>query len=223
MVLPANAGEGSPDPVGQGEHEVREGESVISIADKVGHLWETIWDDPENAELKRVRGSPHVLHQGDKIHVPDMEPKNEPVQEETLNSFKLLGQPIDVEFKLLKEGEPRAGERYTLTIEGRTEDGTVPEDGVITAKTYPADHRGELTVGEDEEETTYKLRLGELSPGHTREGAVARLRNLGLLGDDDSDEPYAAALRRFQAKHELEQTGALDDKTAHALVKEHGS
>lgn len=224
MVQPADPGQGSPETVGQGERIVKQGETVLSIADETGHLWETIWNHPENADLKEKRGSPHVLCPDDKIHVPPMESKEEPGSTEQRHRFRLLGQPIDFEIEVCEDGEPRAGEPYILQIERRAYSDAIPENGVIVAKMYPSDRRGELTVGEGDKEEKYPLRFGHLDPAHTQSGALARLQNLGYGASDGFEEVLADALRHFQAKHnDLTITGELDDETARALVAEHGS
>ncbi len=57
-------------------HTVKEGESLITIAKQYGFLnWRTIYDAPENAELRRTRGRPNAILPGDVVSVPDKKPK----------------------------------------------------------------------------------------------------------------------------------------------------
>ena len=42
-------------PVGSGRHIVRAGQDIGSIAHRNGFFWETVWQHPDNAELRRVR------------------------------------------------------------------------------------------------------------------------------------------------------------------------
>ena len=64
-------------PIGAGDHEVQEGECILSIAEAAGLFWETLWNHPDNADLKRERGSPHLLRPGDRLTVPELTKKSE--------------------------------------------------------------------------------------------------------------------------------------------------
>ena len=48
-------------------HTVQQGESVESIAHAAGHFWDTVWQHPDNAALRQLRRSPHVLLPGDVV------------------------------------------------------------------------------------------------------------------------------------------------------------
>jgi hypothetical protein len=54
-----------------GRHEVRRGETLISIArqHKIRD-WRTLWDAPENRELKHKRTSPNQIRPGDVVVIP---------------------------------------------------------------------------------------------------------------------------------------------------------
>ncbi|MEO0974896.1 MAG: hypothetical protein AAFX85_17545, partial [Pseudomonadota bacterium] len=138
--------------------------------------------------------------------------------------FTLNAVPIDLAIEVLDDDEPRAGVPYTLDVEGRVTEGTVPGDGMVRAQIYPSDRVGRLRVGEADDMTEYQLSLGELDPAHTRAGAVHRLWNLSVLPTaDPSDEELLAAVELFQTKHALECTGELDRPTIDKLVELHGS
>ena len=222
-VQPANAGSGSIQPVGTGEYVVEQGECVISIADAAGHFWKTIWDHPDNAEVKRARGSPHVLMAGDCLHVPDKRLKEETCATEKTHRFKRKGIPIHFEIRVEENGRPLSGNRYVLEIEGRLSDGTIPSDGVIKANMMPRDQQGELRVHVNGKVRVYPLAFGHLDPAHTQAGAEGRLRNLGYVGIGANDEAFAAALKRFKKDNGLEESDTLDDATAAKLSEIHGS
>jgi hypothetical protein len=65
------------DGANQLEHvgQISQGECTFSIVDRYGHKWETIWNAPENKELRRERPQPGVLLAGDRISIPDLRPK----------------------------------------------------------------------------------------------------------------------------------------------------
>ena len=52
-------------------HQVEQGECLSSIAYECGFFPDTIWNHPQNAELKRKRNNPNALMLGDIISVPD--------------------------------------------------------------------------------------------------------------------------------------------------------
>lgn len=223
MVQTANTGAGSTQPVGSGDHEVQDGECLILLADQAGHFWETLWNDPENADVKRARGSPHVLMAGDKVHIPPIEPKDESGATDAKHRFRRKGIPIEFEMCIKENGKPLKGLRYVLVIEGRITEGTVPEDGVIKAPMMPQDRTGELRVGDPPRQRKYPLAFGHLDPAHTRSGAAARLKNLGYIAGDADDAAFERALARFQKDQNLPASTTIDNATASALVDANGS
>jgi N-acetylmuramoyl-L-alanine amidase len=223
MVQSASTGAGSVQPVGNGEHEVQDGECIIFLADQAGHFWETLWNDPENADVKRERGSPHVLLAGDRVHIPEIESKDEPGATEAKHRFRRKGIPINFEMCVKENGKPLKGLRYVLTIEGRITEGTVPDDGVIKAPMMPQDRTGELRVGEPPRQRKFPLSFGSLDPAFTRSGAAARLKNLGYIADDADDDLFQRALSRFQKDQGIAESATVDNATASALVDANGS
>lgn len=223
MVQSASTGAGSIHPVGTGEHEVQEGECILLLADQAGHFWETLWDDPANADLKRERGSPHVLLAGDRVHIPEIEPKDEPGSTEAKHRFRRKGIPINFEMCVKENGKPLKGQRFVLIIEGRTTEGTIPDDGVIKAPMMPQDRTGELRVGQPPRQRTFPLSFGHLDPAHTRSGAAARLKNLGYISGDADDDAFKRALLRFQKDQGIAQSDTINSATASALVDANGS
>lgn len=223
MPQKATTGSGSATPVGSGEHEVQRGECIISIADAAGHFWETVWKHPSNSEVREVRGSPHVLLAGDRVHVPPITPKDESGATEKRHRFRRKGIPITFEVVVKENGKPLKGLRYVILIEGRMTSGTVPDDGKIQVSMFPSDKSGELRVGEGDTLRVYPLDIGGLDPVHTRSGAEARLANLGLIGEGADDETFAGSIKKFQRDNGLDPTGELDNATAKKLAEVHGS
>jgi hypothetical protein len=57
------------------EHTIKQGECIFSIATVYGHKWDTIWNAPENQSLRKDRDQPGVLMPGDRVSIPDLQPK----------------------------------------------------------------------------------------------------------------------------------------------------
>ncbi len=95
-------------PVGQGEYLVQAGDCVLSIADRAGHAWETIWNDPANADLKAARGEPTLLAPGDRVTIPPLRAKEETGATEQRHSFRRKGQKVLLRVRVVQRPEPSA-------------------------------------------------------------------------------------------------------------------
>ena len=67
-------------------------DSILSIAKAAGFYWSTVWNHPNNAQLKAQRKVPEVLQQGDQVYVPKAEPKKVTKPNEARHKFKLKGE-----------------------------------------------------------------------------------------------------------------------------------
>jgi hypothetical protein len=210
-------------PAGSGSYEVQQGECVDSIAFQHGHFWQTLWNHPENAELKRLRKDPNVLMAGDRLTVPPIRLKEVDGACEERHSFRRKGVPAMFRLRVLRtDGQPRAGERYVLDIDGELTDGALDDQGWLEVSIPPDAKHGRLTVEAD----AYNLLLGHIDPIEEVTGIQARLNNLGFdCGPLDGvlGPRSTAALLNFQRVHGLERTGQPDPATREKLVQEHGS
>jgi hypothetical protein len=205
-------------------HVVKAGECIDSIAFKYGFFPETVWQHPQNEDLRDLREDPNILFAGDQVHIPDLRQKTESRPTNERHTFRRKGVPARFRIQLLDEGEPRADLRYVLVIDGGavTHEGTTDADGVVDVCLSPGARRGLLTLGHGEDEEEIELFFGRLDPVTEASGVRQRLFNLGFLADiDATDEDLAAALRRFQAYHELEISGEADADTQAKLVEMH--
>lgn len=185
--------------VGEGNHVVKPGECVSSIAFEAGFFWQTLWDDPENATLKEARGAPNVLLPGDRLHVPEKREKEVPCETGARHRFTRKGVPELFRLRISDQGdESLAGEPYLLDVEGATQEGEIPEDGVLELRIPPDARRGILILRRTGEE--FELRLGGLDPADTTSGMQARLNDLGYecgAADGDPGERTREAIRAF--------------------------
>jgi hypothetical protein len=123
------------------------------------------------------------------------------------------------------QDEPRANVPCVVEIDGRSIDGTTDADGKIEISIPPGARSGRLVVEPGTpRETAIPLRLGHLNPISAVSGVKQRLSNLGFDCGDDSEEEseaFAAAVRAFQAKHGMDETGRMNDQTRQRLQDVH--
>ena len=103
---------------------VSAGDSIPSIAHDSGHFWETLWNHPDNAELKALRKNPNILAPGDEVTVPPIRIKDFSGGTDARHSFKRKGVPAKLKMQLFLLGEPRSNEKYTLILDGEIIHGT---------------------------------------------------------------------------------------------------
>lgn len=146
---PETAPKSAAGPVGLGDHIVRAGECVSSIAKQTGHFWETIWNDAANSELKSIRKQPNVLLEGDRITVPALRPKEESGQTEMRHRFRRRGEPSHLRIRVLDQDKPMAGMPFKLIIDNsQTIEGMTDAEGVLDVPIPGNAKKGELCVGD---------------------------------------------------------------------------
>jgi hypothetical protein len=209
------------------QYRVKQGDCLASIAAKYGFSeWKTIYDHPNNADLKNKRKNPNALFPGDMVFVPDKEQKFEDGATGQSHSFTVQLPKTKLRLKLKDhEGKALSGKKYTLEVAGKSVEAKTGGDGLID-QPIPADAAsGTLTVWmDDKTPLALTVNLGHLDPADEVSGAQSRLRNLGFdagTSDGETDEQLKAALRAFQKKNGLSESGTLDDATKDKLEQLH--
>lgn len=229
--------------VGAGGYQIQEGDCLLNIAKRSGHLWQTIWNFPANADLKAKRKDPNILLPGDHLTIPPVAIKQEPRPTEKRHKFVLHGRPAKLRLRVMIEDDddpapagggsapqqkpepkPRRNQPYKLDIDGKLFTGNTDGDGYLEVPIPPQAAQGKLIIGPDN--MTVKLVLGALDPIETMSGVQGRLNNLGFNAGQITGElnkRTRAALQMFQMQYGLEATGNLDDATRGQLKSVHGS
>jgi hypothetical protein len=216
-------------PVGTGSYVVEAGDCMSSIAEAHGHFWQTLWDLPENAELKKARGDPNVLLPGDRVTIPPIRVASVTCKTGNRYVFRRRGIPevLTIAFRDA-DGQTLAGRKFELIVGSTTTSGTTGDGGVIR-KFVPAAATGAIlriwpAVEGLPEMLEWTLRIGHLDPITTIRGVKARLENLGYncgAIDDAEDDALYGAVYAFQTSVGLEASGAIDDATRAKLRELH--
>jgi hypothetical protein len=203
------------------DHEISVGENIFEIAARTGFSAEYLWDLPQNKKLADLRIHMNVLLPGDVLHIPDPTPFSRSCAMHQRHVFRRKGIPPKLRLQLLEEGEPKANMKFALTVDGLTLTGVTDAHGNLEAF-VPADAvDGELLLGD---QSIYHLQFGELNPPNEIAGVQTRLNNLGFDCGKPTGEwnpETAAALRYFQGRVNLPETGELDDATRRKLYAVH--
>lgn len=208
------------EPVGSGNHEVKRGECMASIAVESGHFWEKLWNLAENKELKDIRKDANALLPDDLVEVPEIEPGEDTRSTEKRHRFRRKGVPSLIKLQVLKLGEPVADKPFKLDVDGHLIQGDTDSEGRIEEVIPPDAKHAKLVIDSDGEDICYDLELGGMDPIDTTTGVKARLKNLGFDPGriDMEDRPeYRAALSAFQERFELEKTVEPDQATRDKL------
>ena len=125
--------------------------------------------------------------------------------------------------KLLKDGEPRANEAYTVVASGERIDGTTDGDGCLEERISSKLIEAKLELSDGEE--VFYLTLQALDPVSSTLGIQQRLKNMcHYIGPlDGADGPMTqTAVRAFQAKNDLSVDGIAGPQTQGKLSECYG-
>ena len=198
------------------EYTVTDGDCILSVAQRFGFLWQTIWY--ANPDLQKLRKNPNVLFPGDIVKIPDRVEKDVPCATDKLHEFVKKGTRAKFRLILERFNVPLSHRSYILDVDGKIYNGQTDDTGLLEVAIDPAARGGRLRLPDDQLE--FQLDFGCLDPIDEIKGVQQRLQNLGFLtvtasGEMDDETHYA--LSAFQSSVDLEPTGELDDTTRSKL------
>ena len=211
------------------DHVVQQGEHLTQIADKYGFRnYETIWNHPDNAQLKAARQSPNVLLPGDKIPSGKSDKKTG-VPTTQKHRFQLAGRPLFLHLALRDfDNQPLANTKCELTVAGAKTPLTTDANGHIKVP-IPASAKDATLVFKDPLvpfDLTVPIKIGHLDPVDALSGQKARLSNLGYITqplEEVDATVFARSVQEFQCDLGLKVTGVCDAATQSKLKELHGS
>jgi len=228
-------------------HDIAQGDYVSKIARIYGFAsHHTIWDAPENKELKEKRKNPNILYPGDQLFIPDKETREESRSTDKRHRFELDGEKhmLRIALKDLKN-HPVQKSQCTLCVETDSHEFVTGWDGIIEQEiTSPEQVKHGMLLGHVMTDavlliaTPIRLRIGELHPVTKVSGQVARLNNLGYDAWEVPEKPFSepeaykvsrsprfrSAVEEFQCDFmgPTEVDGECGEKTQAKLAKIHG-
>lgn len=210
---------------------IKQGDHLAALADEAGFSdWRTVWDAPENAELRERRKAPGLLAPGDRVFIPEKQAGDGvTVATGTTARFR-----VKIRLPKLRivvcgfDGKPLADTECTVSIDGAEVKRTTGADGLVELDLAPDVREAGIAAGG----RAWTLQIGHLAPVETDAGLWARLRNLGYLVDEDAEEAapdappdpelLAFAIELFQRDHDLPIDGADAASITAKLREAHG-
>jgi hypothetical protein len=214
-------------------HVVRQGESLVTLAVRLGFDPDQVWNNKANASLRALRGDPHVLAMGDVLYIPPPTKKWLPLKVGAVNRFVATVALLQASIRCIgSDGKPIAGKAFLVDNVDPKVSGTTDGDGVANFS-FPANL---VTVYLHFPDIKFVVvaKIAHLDPITEQSGVEQRLRALGLqkpapgVADEEAQrivaaEYLAAALCGFQKQQGLPETGVMDGATLNALKSAHGA
>lgn len=213
-----------------GYHTVKQGEYLSGIAYQYGFShYKTIWDHPNNAELKQKRQNPSVLFPGDQVFIPNKEQREESRPADKQHKFQVDTEKLQLRLVLEDLYEkPIAGASCDLIVDGDLHKLTSNARGLIELPIRPDAKNAALIVNSDQtpfQDVEIPVKIGHLDPVDALSGQKARLNNLGYFAGDvtgPADDDFESAVEEFQCDQKLTVDGKCGSITQAKLKQVHG-
>lgn len=221
-------------------YTVKQGDYLAKIAKKHGLSgWEKIYDHEQNKEFKAKRPNPNIIYPGDKIFIPDKDPREENCRTEVKHTFRLKTEKVKINLEMTDPaGEPLSMAKYELKTKGKKQNTytkTIDDDrnslqaGIVKEEISLDEEDGVLKIwinDEDEDhDYEYQLKFGHLDPIDEVAGVQARLNNLGFecgKADNNKGPKTEAAIKEFQEEYGLKVDGIAGNKTQNRIKERYG-
>jgi hypothetical protein len=200
-------------------YQVKQGDCIFSIAFEKGFFADTIWNHPNNKDLKELRKDPNVLLPGDIVFVPDKRLREYSEGTNQVYKYKCKNTPKSLQFQFIEFDIPIKDMGYTLDVDGVKSKGKTDGDGMVKTMIVPNAKIAKLVF---ENGSEFRFELGHLDPVDNITGLQARLSRLGLFDgkiDGVMNDKTKEAIIEFQHAKNLNETGEADADTKNLLEK----
>jgi hypothetical protein len=213
-----------------GNYTVQQGDHVFKVAKVFGFSdYQTIWNDPNNADLKQQRQNPNVLFPGDSLYIPDREQRVESRPTDKKHPFKKTTKGLKLRLTLVDLYEkPIANASCVLALGSDSSNVTTDGSGKIEQDIQPTDHDAILVIQDEQtplNNTQIAIKIGDLDPEDKISGQIARLNNLGYSAGDvqkPDQTAFESAVEEFQCDNGLTVDGICGPITYAKLKQVHG-
>jgi hypothetical protein len=212
------------------DHVVQQGEHLSQIAKQYGFRdFNTVWNHPDNAALKKLRQSPNVLFPGDTVKIPDKTQKKESRPTGQKHSFKLAGGRLLLRLALRDfDNQPLANTACQVQVDGASTELTTDANGRVEVPISATATDATLVFKDPlvPFDLSVPIKIGHLDPVEEVSGQKARLSNLGYITrpiEEVDDTIFARTVQEFQCDLGLPVNGVCDAATQNKLKELHGS
>ena len=213
-------------------HTVAQGETLTRIARQYKFSSAmALYNHPANAEFRQLRSNPDLIYPGDKIVIPDIEPKVISIATGKQHVFCLPRESEMFRVKIQnRRGRAWQGKKVVLNLAGQQLETSIGADGLIELELPNGDEsEGTLDVfmdaTSDQPTHRFELQLGHLDPVETLSGVQARCNLLGFdcgVADGVMGAKTRAGVKAFQAANGLDADGIPGPKTQAKLKEIYG-
>lgn len=212
-------------------YEVAQSDRLATVARSKGFLrWQTIWDFPGNADLRELRGTPHILQPGDQLAIPSKVERTAEVPGGTAEYVvQCSAEVLRVRFAGIRSSDANPVTFKATPDGGAAIEGPLPKSGNMEVDLPPDTEtvHVELFRKQDGDEAfaAYDFTVGGLDPLSEISGIKARLQNLGFYDgpiDGNLDDSTRTAIAHFRWAKLRDHKDSVDDDLLSALRAVHG-